>query len=72
MDRIHIFLDGVRLFRDVDCCDLPPSEGTVSIRSGRGPVYITTFAVTCSEDIDILQYYFERVVEELRQRFKEI
>ena len=69
MERIHIFLDGVANFPNCECPDTPKESSAKPIARGKGAVFITTFAITSEEDIDVLERYMEKVTEELRERF---
>jgi len=40
------------------------------ISKDKGPVYITTFAISDLEDLKVLQDYLKVVFKELRKRFK--
>jgi len=70
MERVHIFLDGV-VNCEGKCPDVPANYSVLPpIEKGTGPIFITTFAITNEQDIDVLEYYMERVLVELRKRFK--
>ena len=70
MERIHIFLDGVANFPNCECPDIPQESSAKPIARGEGAAFITTFVVTSEEDVDTLEYYMKKVIEELRERFK--
>jgi len=69
MERIHIFLDGVANFPNCECPNIPRVSSGKPIAKGEGAAFITTFAITSEEDIDVLEHYMKKVVEELRERF---
>ena len=69
MNRIHIYVDDIGYFPNdtEDFTNFLPHE---EISKDKGPVYITTFAISDLEDLKVLQDHLRVVFKELRKRFK--
>ena len=66
MERIHIFVDGIGYYKDMNMAKQSP----VPVSQGDGPVCITTFALTNLRDVEILEGYLKATIQELKERFK--